>query len=245
MAARILVVEDDADINEIISAQLARRGHSCVQAFSGSEALMRLDCRGETLPYDLVISDLMLPGATGEQLIDTVRRADPDLPVIVISARTSTADRVELLRLGADDYLTKPFDLDELAARVEVQLRHRSKRHRPQEPADGAPRSEHGGALAFRDWMLDPSSRAFSVAGSPVQLTRIEFNLLETLMRQPRRAFSKQELFEAAWGEPYAGDDNTVTVHVSNIRAKLKASGTDAYIKTIWGIGFKLDEGER
>ncbi len=244
MAARILVVEDDADINEIISARLARHGHSCMQAFSGSEALMRLDCRGETLPYDLVICDLMLPGATGEQLIDTVRRADPDLPVIVISARTSTADRVELLRLGADDYLTKPFDLDELAARVEVQLRHRSKCHRSQEAGDGAARGERGSALAFRDWMLDPSSRAFSVAGSPVQLTRIEFNLLETLMRQPKRAFSKQELFEAAWGEPYAGDDNTVTVHVSNIRAKLKVSGTDSYIKTIWGIGFKLDEGE-
>ncbi len=243
MAARILVVEDDADINEIISAQLARHGHSCVQAFSGSEALMRLDCRGETLPYDLVICDLMLPGATGEQLIDTVRRADPDLPVIVISARTSTADRVELLRLGADDYLTKPFDLDELTARVEVQLRHRSKRHLPQEAGDGAPRGRSGGALAFRDWVLDPASRTFSVAGSPVQLTRIEFNLLETLMRQPKRAFSKQDLFEAAWGEPYAGDDNTVTVHVSNIRAKLKASGTGAYIKTIWGIGFKLDEG--
>lgn len=245
MAARILVVEDDADINEIISVQLGRHGHSCVQAFSGSEALMRLDANAAALPYDLVICDLMLPGATGEQLIDTVRQADPDLPVIVISARTSTADRVELLRLGADDYLTKPFDLDELAARVEVQLRHRSKHHRPQETGAEAPHGEAGGALAFRDWMLDPSSRSFSVAGSPVQLTRIEFNLLETLMRQPKRAFSKQDLFEAAWGEPFAGDDNTVTVHISNIRAKLKASGTDAYIKTIWGIGFKLDEGER
>lgn len=245
MAARILVVEDDADINEIISVRLARHGHSCVQAFSGSEALMRLDGRGEALPYDLVICDLMLPGATGERIIDTVRQADPDLPVIVISARTSTADRVELLRLGADDYLTKPFDLDELAARVEVQLRHRSKHLRPQENYDEAPHGEAGGALVFRDWTLDPSSRTFLVTGSPVQLTRIEFNLLEALMRQPKRAFSKQDLFEAAWGEPFAGDDSTVTVHISNIRAKLKASGTDAYIKTIWGIGFKLDEGER
>lgn len=91
--------------------------------------------------------------------------------------------------------------------------------------------------------MLEPSSRTFLVAGSPLQLTRIEFNLLEAMMRQPRRAFSKQDLFEAAWGEPYAGDDSTVTVHISNIRAKLKPSGTDAYIKTVWGIGFRLDGG--
>ena len=236
MTANILVVEDDADINEIISTQLSRNGHTCTQAFSGTEALMRLDPNGGLLPYDLVICDLMLPGATGEQIIDSVRGADSALPVIVISARTSTVDRVELLKLGADDYLTKPFDLDELAARVEVQLRHRSKQRGPR---------TNESTLVFRDWMLEPSSRTFLVAGSPLQLTRIEFNLLEAMMRQPRRAFSKQNLFEAAWGEPYAGDDSTVTVHISNIRAKLKPSGTDAYIKTVWGIGFRLDEDER
>lgn len=242
MAANILVVEDDADINEIISTQLSRQGHTCTQAFSGTEALMRLDAGGGTLPYDLVICDLMLPGATGEQIIDTVRGVDSALPVIVISARTSTADRVELLKLGADDYLTKPFDLDELAVRVEVQLRHRAK-HPESKARDNATAPEStGGAISFRDWMLDPSSRTFAVKGDFLALTRIEFNLLETMMRQPKRAFSKQDLFEKAWGEPYAGDDSTVTVHVSNIRAKLKESGTDAYIKTVWGIGFKLDE---
>lgn len=242
MAANILVVEDDADINEIISTQLSRQGHTCTQAFSGTEELMRLDAGGGPLPYDLVICDLMLPGATGEQIIDTVRGVDSALPVIVISARTSTADRVELLKLGADDYLTKPFDLDELAARVEVQLRHRAKHPESKARNNAGTPESAGGAISFRDWTLDPSSRTFLVAGSPLQLTRIEFNLLETMMRQPKRAFSKQDLFEAAWGEPYAGDDSTVTVHVSNIRAKLKASGTDAYIKTVWGIGFKLGE---
>lgn len=246
MAARILIVEDDADINEIIATHLARQGHTCTQAFSGSEALIRLDAAGSALPFDLVICDLMLPGASGEQIIDAVRRADSALPVVVISARTSTADRVELLKLGADDYLTKPFDLDELAARVEVQLRHKTQRAR--EVEGGA--SERGasttanGTLSFRSWQLDPSSRTFLVDGAPLQLTRIEFNLLETLMRQPKRAFSKQDLFEMAWGEPYAGDDNTVTVHISNIRAKLKSSQTDRYIKTVWGIGFKLNEDE-
>lgn len=242
MAANILVVEDDADINEIISTQLSRQGHTCTQAFSGTETLMRLDAGGGTLPYDLVICDLMLPGATGEQIIDTVRGVDSALPVIVISARTSTADRVELLKLGADDYLTKPFDLDELAVRVEVQLRHRAKHPESKARDNAAAPESTGGAISFRDWMLDPSSRTFAVKGDFLPLTRIEFNLLETMMRQPKRAFSKQDLFEKAWGEPYAGDDSTVTVHVSNIRAKLKESGTDAYIKTVWGIGFKLDE---
>lgn len=244
MAARILIIEDDADINEVISTRLTRHGHDCVQAFSGSEALMRLDADDDPPSYDLVICDLMLPGATGEQVVNAVRKTDADLPVIVVSARTSCADRVELLKLGADDYLTKPFDLDELAARVEVQLRHRSRRRgSPESGSESA--CERGGRLAFRDWTLDTASRTFSVNGGPLPLTRIEFNLLESLMRQPKRAFSKQDLFEAAWGEPYTGDDNTVTVHVSNIRAKLKASGTDRYIKTVWGIGFKLDEDER
>lgn len=263
MGARILIVEDDADINEIIAVHLARKGHTCTQAYSGTEGVMRLghgaggsavtEAGGahaeEPIPYDLVICDLMLPGATGEELIATVRGRDPELPVIVISARTSTTDRIDLLKLGADDYLTKPFDLDELAARVEVQLRHRRLKGPDVAARSGgaAGGDGHGGtdtarSLTFRAWELDPVSRSFSVNGEALDLTRIEFNLIETLMRQPKRAFSKQDLFEAAWGEPYAGDDSTVTVHVSNIRAKLKPSGTDGYIKTVWGIGFKLTQ---
>lgn len=259
MGARILIVEDDADINEIIAVHLARQGHTCTQAFSGTEGIMRLgagqgvaggvDAGGVELPFDLIICDLMLPGATGEELIATVRERTPELPVVVISARTSTTDRIDLLKLGADDYLTKPFDLDELAARVEVQLRHRRLGgHRAAARGGDAPAQDGHGeeevarTLTFRAWELDPASRTFTVDGAPVALTRIEFNLVETLMRQPKRAFSKQDLFEAAWGEPYAGDDSTVTVHISNIRSKLKASGTDGYIKTVWGIGFKLNE---
>ena len=269
MGARILIVEDDADINEIIAVHLARQGHTCTQAYSGTEGVMRLGggpmgaggaagsavaAAGgahaeEPIPYDLVICDLMLPGATGEELIAQVRGRDPELPVIVISARTSTTDRIYLLKLGADDYLTKPFDLDELAARVEVQLRHRRLKGPDVAARSGAASGGdgRGGAgmartLTFRAWELDPASRSFSVDDEALDLTRIEFNLIETLMRQPKRAFSKQDLFEAAWGEPYAGDDNTVTVHMSNIRAKLKPSGTDGYIKTVWGIGFKLNE---
>lgn len=130
MATRVLIIEDDADINQIVATRLERDGYLCTQAFSGSEAKLLLErgleahaegkAMGAAFPFDLIISDLMLPGTTGEELVTAIRENGADVPVIVISARTTAADKVDLLRLGADDYLTKPFDLDELAARVEV-----------------------------------------------------------------------------------------------------------------------------
>ena len=235
--ARVLVIEDDAAINDVVTTRLARDGHAVTQAFSGSEALLVLGGASEKDgAFDIVVCDLMLPGATGEELVGLIRERDAQTPIIVISARTTAADKVELLRLGADDYLTKPFDLDELSARVEVQLRHR---------AGEAARS--GEALRYRRWALDPEARTLAVApgdsgepGADVPLTKIEFNILELLVRRPNKVFSKSELFELAWGEPFAGDDSTVAVHVSNIRAKLRDTGTDDYLKTVWGMGFKL-----
>ena len=246
METRVLIVEDDADINDIVATHLARQGYSCTQAFSGSEA--RLLLSAQRFPFDIVVSDLMLPGLSGEELVSLIRGRDARVPIIVISARTAASDRVDLLKLGADDYLTKPFDLDELVARIEVQLRHRAPAVPAMGPCDPAScRDREGGGeprrrLRFRDWELDSESRAFTVAGVAVELTRIEFNILETMMARPKRVFSKAELFEAAWGEPFAADDNTLNVHVSNIRAKLRSTGTDSYIKTVWGMGFKLVE---
>lgn len=230
---RVLIIEDDADINEIVATRLTRAGYTCQQAFSGSEAKMLLE-RADEKRADVVICDLMLPGATGEELVALIRSRDERTPIIVTSARTATSDRIDLLKLGADDYLTKPFDLDELEARIEVQLRHRK--------GDSAARPA-GRRLRFGAWELDPEARTFTVGGERIALTRIEFNIIEILMRRSTRVFTKQELFELAWGEPYAADDNTVNVHVSNIRAKLRASGTDGYIKTVWGMGFKLESG--
>ena len=236
---RVLIVEDDADINQIVATRLARRGMACTQAFSGSEARLLIGCGEGELPFDIVVSDLMLPGMSGEELVGLIRERDARVPIIVISARTAASDRIDLLKLGADDYLTKPFDLDELVARIEVQLRHRGV-----SASDGAGDGTRfaGPTLCFRAWELDPEARTFSADGRGVELTRIEFNILQALMEHPRRVFSKQELFERAWGEPYTADDNTVNVHVSNIRAKLRATGTDAYIKTVRGMGFKLQE---
>lgn len=234
---RVLIIEDDADINHIVTTHLTRTGYTCTQAFSGTEARLLLESGANTSPiFDIVICDLMLPGMTGEELISLIREHDAATPIIVTSARTATTDKIDVLKLGADDYLAKPFDLDELAARIEVQLRHREPR--------GAAARDNGSnsTLRFRDWELDPDARAFIAAGMPVELTRIEFNIMEILMRRPKRVFTKAELFEQAWSEPYAADDNTVNVHVSNIRSKLKASGTQDYIKTVWGMGFKLVE---
>ena len=241
-ATCVLIVEDDADINQIVATHLMRHGMTCTQAFSGSEARLLLaagEAGARNLPFDVVISDLMLPGCTGEELVHLIRERDTSVPIIVISARTAAADRIDLLKLGADDYLVKPFDLDELVVRIEVQLRHRGVAS----SAEGQTvASTTAATLRFRAWELDPEARTFTAADEPIAFTRIEFNILEALMEHPRRVFSKQELFERAWGEPYTADDNTVNVHVSNIRAKLRATGTDGYIKTVWGMGFKLQE---
>lgn len=236
-AARILVVEDDDDINNVVAAALARAGYACAQAFSGSEArlLLKAGAAAGEAPYDLVITDLMLPGSSGEELVREIR-ARSDVPVIVVSARTDTGDKVELLKLGADDYLAKPFDLDELLARIEVQLRHRGR----------VPASQPGGdVLRVGAWAVDRAARTLAVNGADVPLTRTEFNIVELLALHPKKVYTKQELFELAWGEPYAAEDSTVSVHVSNIRAKLKPTGTDGYLRTVWGLGFKLavDEG--
>ena len=226
---RVLVVEDDAALSEVVCTFLGDEGYACVPAFSGTEALLaaeRADEKNE--PFDLVILDLMLPGLPGEELIGRLRATGVAAPVIVTSARSAVTDRVALLRLGASDYLVKPFDLDELLARVEVQLRGRG-------------REEHAGtAVRFGRWELDPAARAFAVDGEPMRLTRTEFDILAALMREPSRVFTKQALFELVRNEEALTEERTISTHVSNLRAKLRPSGTDAYIQTVWGIGFKL-----
>ena len=239
----VLVVEDDAAISDVTCSFLAQEGYACTPVFSGTEARLVLGAHR----FDLVICDLMLPGLPGEDVVALVR-AQGATPVIVTSAKGTTSDKVALLRTGADDYLVKPFDLDELLARVEVQLRRvRDARLAPDAaagtaPASGlaAPRSER--ALRFRAWIADEDTRTFTVDGAPVRLTRTEFDLVCALMRRPRKVFTKRELFAAAWREEPVVEEKTVNTHIGNIRAKLKGTGTEGYIETVWGIGFKLAE---
>lgn len=240
--ASILIIEDDAAINEVVAVNMRRNGFACTQAFSGSEGRLLLDS-GQ--PFDLVITDLMLPGLAGEDVVRLVR-ASIDVPVIVMSARTTAADKVALLDLGADDYLAKPFDLDELLARVQVQLRHARARRAPAPTASSiAARAAEPNATApllYKDWKVDVDARTLTVRGEQVRLTRLEFNIVEALVRRPRKVFAKRELFEIAWNEESAVEEKAINVHVSNIRGKLRAVGSVGEIETVWGIGFKLAE---
>ena len=222
--SHILIIEDDTDINNSTAAYLSRQGCICTQAFSGTEGRLLWQQGG----FDLLLVDLMLPGLSGSAFIAEVRKTS-QVPVIVLSARTELSDKVELLGSGADDYLTKPCQLEELWARIQVQLRH----------ARAGSSGEH---LRFRDWVLDLGGMTLTAAGQPVSLTAHEFRIVELLAGSPRRVFTKQQIYEAVWQEEYAVEDKTITVHISNIRAKLRPSGTDGYIQTVWGIGFKLTE---
>ena len=222
--SHILIVEDDTDINNAAAEYLRRKGCRCSQAFSGTEGRLLWQAGG----IDLLLVDLMLPGLSGSELIAEIRQSSRT-PVIVLSARAELSDKVELLGLGADDYLTKPYQLEELWARILVQLRH----------ASAAPA---GTLLRYRDWVLNPDEMTLIAAGQPVSLTAHEFRIVELLAGRPKRVFTKQQIYEAVWEQEYAVEDKTITVHISNIRAKLRPSGTDGYIQTVWGIGFRLAE---
>ena len=220
----ILIVEDDTDINNFTALYLRRQGCLCSQAFSGTEGRLLWQAGG----VDLLLVDLMLPGLSGSELIAEIRKTSRT-PVIVLSAKTDLSDKVELLGLGADDYLTKPYQLEELWARILVQLRHASAA-----PAEAS--------LRYREWVLNLEEMTLTAAGQPVSLTAHEFKIVELLAGRPKRVFTKQQIYEAIWREEYAVEDKTIAVHISNIRAKLRPSGTDSYIQTVWGIGFKLAE---
>lgn len=227
---QILVVEDDNSINDLLCTILKKEGYQVTSAYSGTEAKLRLE-QGE---YDLLLLDLMLPGITGEELLDTLRK-DKTIPVIVISAKTAMGDRVSVLKGGADDFISKPFDVEEVLARVQAQLR------RYKEFSARAKGEEERLILRYKDLVLDPETVTVTVSGNPVQLTAREFKILQLLMSYPKKVFTKENLFTHVWNEEFFGGDNTVNVHISNLRAKLaKYHEGEEYIKTVWGIGFKM-----
>lgn len=246
---RVLVIEDDADINEVVCAHLARRGYDATAARSGTEARAILkDMGAGEARFDAIVTDLMLPGVPGEALVAQLRAAGEGVPIIVISARAEVDDRVALLAMGADDYLVKPFDLNELTARIEAQLRARGYGRRGVADGDTAGAAGHDAeddgngrhVLTAGRWTIDEDAHTFAVDGEPVALTNLEFAIVALLAEHPNTVFTKQQLYELCWGEAWAGDDNTVTAHISKVRAKLKPTGTDGYVATVWGIGVKL-----
>ena len=224
----ILVVEDDQDINRLLCKILEGGGYCCRPAYSGSEAML---WAGQ-YEYDLVLLDLMLPGLTGEEFITQVRKSR-NMPIIVLSAKAGLENRVEVLKLGADDFIPKPFDNAEVLARVEAQLR----RYKQFSQAAGcADKLTHG------DLVLDRESVTVTAAGQEVSVTAREFEILALLMASPKKVFTREQLYEHVWGGEYMGDDNTVNVHISNLRSKLSKASDTEYIKTVWGIGFKMNE---
>lgn len=223
----VLVVEDDQDINNLIYDALKKHGCDVVQAYSGTEGLLNF----KTSKFDLVILDLMMPGMTGEELTGKIREMSKT-PIIVASAKCTIDSRVDLLAMGADDFISKPFDVKELLARVDVQLRHLSYKGDTEDgPAD---------EIKFKELVLNKTTYEAILCGQELTLTRQEYKILELFMLNPNKVFSKQEIYEYAWNDYYLGEDKTINVHISNIRSKMKKITEDEYIDTIWGIGFRL-----
>lgn len=227
----ILVVEDDDDINNLIKRTLEQVGYIVTQAFSGSEALLRLSIKD----FHMVLLDLMIPGISGEELIKDIR-AKKELPIIVISAKSSLEDKVNALNIGADDYITKPFECEEIIARVNSQLRRYKKSLVQEEIKEDT-------VYKFRDLTLKVESREVTVKEMNIDLTGHEFEILTILVENPDKVFSREVLYEKVWKSGYYGEDNSVNVHISNIRKKIKEIVPDEeYIKTVWGIGFKMNK---
>lgn len=220
--SRILIVEDDTNINNYIFESLSINNYNCKQAFSGTEALLYLG----KYDFDIILLDLMLPGISGEQLISEIKNLT-DSSIIVISAKDELESKVDVLMLGADDYLTKPFKIEELKARMFVQLRNKNKR-------------VNNKLMKYKNLTLDKSLHKVMIENNEVDLTPQEFKILELLLSFPNRVFSKQDIYDFAWDEYFEGEDKTVNVHISNIRKKFKEYSNEEYIETVWGIGFRL-----
>lgn len=218
---KILIVEDDNNINGLIAKSLLKRNYFCIQAYSGTEAYQYI----KTQTFDLLILDLMLPGLNGDDLIGKIKKIN-HAPIIVVSAKDELDSKVDLLMLGADDYITKPFEIEELMARVAVQLRKNN--------------NSHQNILKHRDLVLDRRLHMVYLKGEHIELTRQEFLIIELLLMHPKQVFSKQDIYNYAWSDYYVGEDNTINVHISNIRQKIKQISREEYVETVWGIGFKL-----
>ncbi|WP_020008133.1 winged helix-turn-helix domain-containing protein [Salinicoccus albus] len=226
MAKKILIAEDDNDINQLLSKIIKKHGFTPRSVYSGTEATLYL----EKEKWDLILLDLMLPGKSGENIL-LEAAGGIQTPVIIISAKDAQKTKVEMLRLGADDFITKPFDIEEVSARIESVLR-RYERSGIKDPAE---------KLAFKDIIVDPEAMKVTVGGQALPLTAREYRIIDLLVRSPDKVFSKANIFESVWKEPFHGDVNTVNVHVSHLRTKLaEANPDETYIETVWGMGYSM-----
>lgn len=230
MKNKILVIEDDADINTLLKKILERAGYEAETAFSGTEGRLLLKLNS----YDLVLLDLMLPGLSGEELLTEIRKT-LRMPVIALTAKAGLSDKVNVLGSGADDYITKPFEKQELLARIQAQLRRAGDYSAVQADASSPQK------LTCRELELYPENHRVLLRGEEIPLTTHEFLLLQLLMANPQKVFSRENLYQSVWNSDFYGEDNAVSVHISNIRKKLAALTDEEYIQTVWGIGYKIN----
>ena len=218
----IFIVDDDIHIGNMLEEVLQREGYKVSRAYSGTEALLVLSAQTP----DLILLDLMLPGLNGEEVLPKIQ----GIPVIVLSAKSETAHKVQLLLDGACDYITKPFDLTELLARITVQLRN----------ASSQPILRH--TLTFQEIKLNTETHSVSVQDRPVKLTRTQYAILKLLMENPSQVITKSVLLDRISEDTPDCMESSLKVHISNLRKKLKAITDKDYIEAVWGIGFKMKE---
>ena len=220
----ILIVEDNVDVNNILKSTLNAAGYETDECFDGLEASKKI----KTKQYDMILLDLMLPYKSGDVVLKEFRKYSEG-PVIIISAKDTTSTKIDLLKLGADDYITKPFDLDEVIARVECNLRRMKKTNQKVRKT------------TYKELELLSEEKRVFLNGTELKLTATEYQLLELFIENPDKVYTKANIYELLWNEEYLGDDNAVKTHLSNLRTKLKKQSPDTeYIETVWGIGYRL-----
>ncbi|HSS80750.1 MAG TPA: response regulator transcription factor [Gaiellaceae bacterium] len=222
---KILVVDDERAVRESLRRALELEGYEIELAEDGSQALQLLETAPEP---DAMVLDILMPGVDGLEVSRTLRRKGSKLPILMLTARTQVEDRVEGLDAGADDYLTKPFALEELLARVRALLRRTS---------DGT-----GETLGFADLQLDPGTREVTRGGERIELTRTEFSLLELFLLNPRQVLTRSLIFERVWGYDFGFASNSLDVYIGYLRRKTEAGGKPRLIHTVRGVGYALRE---
>lgn len=233
MAENILVIEDQEEINELIALNLETLNYTVTRALDGDIGLnLSLNTR-----FDLIILDVMLPGIDGLQICQRLRSAGVLSPILMLTAKKSEADRVVGLEVGADDYLTKPFSVRELQARVRALLRRVAFNTQETNPTAGPDQ------LVFGDLSINKNKHVVSVADEEIKLTAKEFDLLLYLASSPGQVFSRDQLLSAVWGYHHSGYEHTVNSHINRLRAKLEPNASEPrYVLTVWGVGYKFYE---
>lgn len=220
----ILIVEDNTDIHNLLKEVLENEKYRVLDSYSGTEALMVL----EREKVDLILLDLMLPGLNGEDIIKKVK----DIPIIVISAKISPEDKVNALLSGANDYLTKPFSTEELLARIQVQFRIDKDRKENRKDLK----------LTYKQMVLNQENHTVYIGENPIYLTKTEYAIMKQLLLNPKQVVTKSKLLEFISQDTLDCDENSLKVHISNIRKKIRQVTEEEYIESVWGIGFKMYE---